>query len=155
MNMISHESGWRVLPLGRIIIIVGIAIGSLAWSACSDVVQERPQASVESDDTESESGKVLHTVDEMPSIVGGMGSIVDKIKYPDVAKQEGIEGRVLVQFVVNENGDVTQPVVIKGVSDSLDEEALRVVRDIKFVPGKQDGQEVKVKLTLPITFKLQ
>lgn len=127
----------------------------IGLTGCSDVVQEvEPNESLQDTGAEAKS-EIMHSIDEMPTIVGGMASIVEKIVYPEGAKADKVEGRVLVQFVVDTNGDVVDPQVIKGVDSRLDEEALRVVREIKFVPGKHEGAPAKVKLTLPITFKLQ
>ena len=64
-------------------------------------------------------------------------------------------GRVILQFIVDENGNVTEPAVVRGIGAGCDEEALRVVREAKFKPGKQRGKAVKVKMSLPITFKLK
>ncbi len=124
---------------------------------CSDVVQNEIEPSAQQEESEAvpEADEVFRVVDEMPTIVGGIQAIVDEIKYPEEAKADGIEGRVLVQFIVDETGNVVSPTVIKGVDPNLDAEALRVVGDTKFVPGKHNGVARKVRLTLPVTFKLQ
>jgi TonB family protein len=94
-------------------------------------------------------------VEEMPELVGGMAAIQSKVTYPESAVKADVEGRVFVQFVVNEEGDVQDVVVTRGVSSDLDEEAVRVVSEAKFTPGMQDGEPVKVRLSIPITFKLK
>jgi TonB family protein len=71
-----------------------------------------------------------------------------------MARRAGIEGRVYVQFIVNENGDVEEPRVIRGIGGGADEEALRAVRDAKFKPGVQRGRPVRVQYSLPVVFKL-
>lgn len=68
--------------------------------------------------------------------------------------QANIEGRVIVQFVINKEGDVTQPVVLRGIGGGCDEEALRVIKLAKFRPGMQRGKPVPVKYTIPILFKM-
>ena len=78
-----------------------------------------------------------------------------QIRYPQSARQAGIEGRVILQFIVDEQGRVTDTKVIRGISDDCDEEALRVVSQAQFRPGKQRNKNVKVKMSLPVTFKLE
>lgn len=94
-------------------------------------------------------------VEEMPELIGGIQSIQEKIKYPDVARQAGIEGLVIIQFVVNEQGKVEDPKVIRGIGGGCDEEAIRVIKDARFKPGKQRGQPVRVQYSLPVFFKLK
>ena len=103
--------------------------------------------------TESD-GEVFMIVENMPELIGGLASIQQNIKYPDIAMKAGIEGRVFVQFVVDENGEVQEPVVVRGIGGGCDEEAVRAVSLAKFRPGRQKGQAVKVKMSIPITFKL-
>ncbi|MEM8484088.1 MAG: TonB family protein [Bacteroidota bacterium] len=100
------------------------------------------------------SGEVFMIVEEMPVLIGGLAGIQALINYPDAAKAEGIEGRVFVQFVVDTNGQVTDPVIVRGIGAGCDEEALRAVSQARFVPGRQRGQVVKVKMSLPVTFRL-
>jgi protein TonB len=99
--------------------------------------------------------EIFVIVEQMPDLIGGLGELQSKIKYPEIAKKAGVEGRVIVQFVVNEQGNVEDPVVVRGIGAGCDEEAIRAVRDAKFKPGKQRGKNVKVKMSLPITFKLK
>ena len=76
------------------------------------------------------------------------------MKYPDIARKAGVEGRVIVTFVVNEVGNVVSPTITRGIGADLDLEAIRVLSETKFNPGRQDGKPVRVKMTLPIVFKL-
>ena len=76
------------------------------------------------------------------------------IQYPEIARKASVEGRVIVQFVVNEQGNVEDVVVARGIGAGCDEEAVRVVSEAKFTPGMQDGKAVPVRMTLPITFKI-
>ena len=103
---------------------------------------------------EPDSTDVYMIVEEMPKLQVGLQAVQDRIRYPEIAKKAGIEGRVFVQFVVDEEGEVTGAEVAKGVHEALDAEALRMVRTLRFEPGQQDGEPVKVKMTLPFTFKL-
>ena len=78
-----------------------------------------------------------------------------KLKYPSQARRMGIEGKVFIQFVVGKDGEITEVKVIRGVGAGCDEEAARVIKSSpKWTPGKQRGQAVKVRMVLPITFKL-
>lgn len=93
-------------------------------------------------------------VEQMPELIGGMQSIMKNVDYPELAKKAGIEGRVYIQFVVDEDGKVINPRVIKGIGGGCDVEALNAVKQVKFTPGYQDGKPVKVQLSLPVVFKL-
>jgi len=93
-------------------------------------------------------------VEQMPELVGGISAIQSQIRYPEMARVAGIQGRVFVQFIVNERGEVENPVVVRGIGGGCDEEALRVVRDAKFRPGLQRGRPVRVQYSLPIVFVL-
>lgn len=104
--------------------------------------------------------EIFQVVEEMPEFPGGMGELMkflgNNIKYPAVAQENGIQGRVIIQFVVEKDGSVANPVVAKGVDPALDKEALRVVKSMpKWKPGKQRGKAVRVKYTVPVTFRLQ
>ena len=97
--------------------------------------------------------------DKMPEYPGGVPAMMkflsSNVKYPVEAQKNAISGRVIVQFVVMEDGTLSQAKVIRGVDPLLDEEALRVVKEMpKWTPGKQRGKEVRVKYTVPIAFKL-
>lgn len=82
--------------------------------------------------------------------------IAKSIKYPVIAQENGIQGRVICAFVVNRDGSVVDAEVLRGVDPSLDKEALRVIGTMpKWTPGKQRGKPVRVKYTVPITFRLQ
>jgi len=94
-------------------------------------------------------------VEEMPELQGGIASLQKKVNYPEMARKAGIEGRVVIQFIVNENGEVEDPHVIRGIGGGCDKEALRVVKEAKFKPGRQRGEPVRVQFSLPITFRLQ
>jgi len=90
----------------------------------------------------------------MPELIGGLVSIQRDINYPEMARRAGIEGKVYIQFIVNENGDVENPRVIRGIGGGADEEALRAVKKAKFKPGVQRGQPVRVQYSLPVVFRL-
>ncbi len=99
--------------------------------------------------------EIFVVVEDPPELIGGIQGLHKKISYPPIAKKAGVEGRVTVQFVVDENGDVRDAVVLRGIGAGCDEEALRAVVASKFKPGRQRGKAVKVKMSLPVTFKLK
>ncbi|MCH2450258.1 MAG: energy transducer TonB [Gracilimonas sp.] len=94
-------------------------------------------------------------VEEMPELIGGMAALQASVKYPEMARRAGIEGRVTVQFVVNEKGEVENPRVIRGIGGGCDEAALEAVRNAKFKPGRQRGRPVRVQYALSINFRLE
>ncbi len=104
--------------------------------------------------------KVFEVVEQMPSFPGGAGALMkylsDNIKYPVVAQENGVQGRVVVSFVVERDGSITDVKVAKSVDPSLDREAMRVVRSMPhWIPGKQNGSAVRVKYNVPVSFRLQ
>ena len=98
--------------------------------------------------------QVFEVVEQMPEPVNGAASVQQRITYPETAKRAGIEGRVLVRFIVDEQGQVQQPVVVRGIGGGADEEALRVIQETTFTPGMQRGHAVPVRMSWPITFRL-
>ena len=104
--------------------------------------------------------KVFDVVEQMPSFPGGQGALMqylaNNIKYPVVAQENGVQGRVVVSFVVERDGSITDVQVVRSVDPSLDREAQRVVKSMpRWIPGKQNGQAVRVKYNVPVSFRLQ
>ncbi len=93
-------------------------------------------------------------VEEMPELIGGLSQLQSEIRYPEMARRAGIQGRVFIQFIVNERGEVESPRVVRGIGGGADEEALRVVSQARFTPGMQRGRPVRVQYSLPITYRL-
>ncbi len=107
-----------------------------------------------------ETSEVFFIVENMPEFPGGELAlrkfIANAIKYPVIAQENGIQGKVYVNFVVDKDGSVTQAKIARGVDGSLDKEALRVVNSLpKWKPGQQRGKPVRVSYTVPISFVLQ
>ena len=94
-------------------------------------------------------------VENMPELIGGLAGLQASITYPEMARKAGIEGRVFLQFIVNERGEVENPRVIRGIGGGCDEEALKAIQKAKFKPGLQRGRPVRVQYNLPVVFKLQ
>jgi len=104
--------------------------------------------------------QVFEFVEQMPEFPGGMEKLnrylSEKIRYPDEARMANVQGRVIVRFVVNENGEISDVKVQRGIGGGCDEEAVRVVKNMpKWKPGKQNGRAVPVYFTLPIAFRLE
>ncbi len=107
-----------------------------------------------------EEEQIFQVVEEMPSFPGGdaecMRFLNKNIKYPTIAQENGIQGRVILQFVVNKDGSIVDVTIARSVDPYLDKEAVRVVKMMpKWKPGKQRGKPVRVKYTLPVMFRLQ
>lgn len=104
--------------------------------------------------------KVFDVVEQMPEFPGGMEALfkymAENMKYPEDAKKQQVEGRVLVQFIVETDGSVSNTEVLKRVFPSLDAEAVRVISGMpKWIPGKQNGKVVRVKYTIPVSFRFK
>ena len=100
--------------------------------------------------------KIFTVAEQMPSFPNVNAWLASHIQYPAVAAENGVQGRVIVKFVVGRDGSVSQAQIVRGVDQSLDREALRVVNSMpKWTPGMNNGQPANVWFTLPITFKLQ
>ena len=109
---------------------------------------------------QAEENKIHEIVEQMPSFPGGMSALMSwlsqNIKYPVIAAENGVKGRVIVQFVVEKDGSITDVQVVKSVDPSLDKEASRVIKSMPhWSPGRQNGSPVRVRYTVPVTFKLQ
>ncbi|HAI76204.1 MAG TPA: energy transducer TonB [Microscillaceae bacterium] len=113
-------------------------------------VEEKPKEEVD---------EVFEIVEDKPEPEGGMEKfykyVAKELKYPASARRMGIEGKVYIQFIVDKDGTLTDVKVVKGISEDCDEEAVRVIKKAPaWKPGKQRGRPVKVKMVIPIVFKL-
>ena len=97
---------------------------------------------------------IFLVVEQQPEMIGGMDALNKVLKYPRQARMMGIEGRVIVEFVVDKEGRVRDPRSIRGLGAGLDEAAVEAVSKMKFKPGMQKGKAVAVRYTLPVVFKL-
>jgi len=128
-------------------------VGGAVLQAKEEIAQPEPPK-------HEEENKVYEVVEQQPSFPGGAGALNswlrDNLRYPVVAQENGISGKVIVQFVVGKDGSISGAKVVRGVDPSLDKEALRVVGSMpKWTPGKQNGASVNVRYTLPVVFRLQ
>lgn len=122
------------------------------WNPNEDAGDPPPPRIVE--DVESEN-IIFVAVEQMPEPIGGISAIQKQIKYPELAKRAGIQGKVYVKAYVDEKGNVFKVELLKGIGAGCDEVAMVAVKNTKFTPGKQRGRAVKVQMTVPINFKLQ
>ena len=112
-------------------------------------------------ETETVVEDVIHvSVEIMPEFPGGTAALMkylsSNIKYPTISQETGSQGKVIVQFVVDKDGSITSPTVVRGVDAYLDKEAIRVISSMpKWRPGVQNGKKVRVKYTVPVVFRLQ
>jgi protein TonB len=126
----------------------------------ADMDEEVEIREVEEEEEEEDEAQVFVIVEDMPVFPGGNAKLQSwinkRVKYPIIAQENGITGRVFISFVVNKVGNVEQVRVVRGVDPSLDKEAVRVIKSMpKWKPGKQRGKAVKVSYTVPINFQLQ
>lgn len=104
---------------------------------------------------EEPESQYLTSVDEMPLPVGGIEDIAKRMKYPEEAKKQAIEGKVLVKLLVDEFGNPQKSSIVKSVHPLLDAEARDVLMKTKFTPGKKEGKAIKVQIIVPISFRLK
>ena len=135
-----------------------LSVKHLDTDNCNVVREYKNEVIVEEKKPELE--QVFTAVEQMPQFPGGDTALTkylsSNINYPIVAAKNGIQGRVVVQFVVTKNGSVGEVKVLRSVDRDLDKEAIRLCKSLpKFIPGKMNGQAVNVWYTMPITFKLQ
>jgi TonB family protein len=152
---ISYRSGCKFDI--QAIISGGAKFARTNVSACAGAVKVRRIDRLRNDEPppgSSTSNEVYVLVEQMPELVGGLAALQSRVRYPEAARSAGIQGRVIAQFVVDETGRVTDPVIVKGISRECDEEVLRVLSESRFRPGKQRGKTVRVKMSLPVTFAL-
>ena len=153
MNKTKTRFGaWKVLaalPVAALLLMVGCKPAAEKTADPEEVLTEV-----------SVPEEVLDVVEVMPEFDGGMEALYaylsSNIQYPEQAKQDGVQGRVIVRFVVESDGSVTNAEVLRGIREDCDQEALRVVQAMpKWKAGMQEGKPVAVHFNLPITFKLQ
>lgn len=145
------------VPNTEIIEDVDIAIDAeLDLGASLDIPPPPPESSDQQEGTKaSEEDDFFIVVEQMPVLIGGMEALQKEVKYPEMALRANIQGRVHVQFIVNEKGEVENPKVLRGIGGGCDEEALRVVSKMKFEPGFQRGRPVRVQYNLPVVFVIR
>ena len=175
MMMKRQTSPWARMKALFVLPVAFVAVAVISCTspkekksdASQEVVQQSQPASVPEiqvvtyapQPKEVEQGEVFLAVEEQPMFPGGMEAMMkflqQNVKYPKEAQEQGKQGRVIVQFVVNKDGSISNDTIVRSVDPLLDAEALRVVRSMpNWTPGKQRGKEVRVRFTLPVTFRL-
>ena len=124
----------------------------------NEVVEEYVAPEIEEEEVVEQ--EIFQIVEEMPSFPGGEAKLLEyvakNVKYPQIARESGIKGRVFISFVVEPDGSVSNVKVLRGIGGGCDEEAMRVVKSMpKWKPGKQRGKAVRVSYMLPVNFQLQ
>ena len=124
------------------------------------VTIKKPEGQANNHEDTAQKGEIFMVAEEQPMFPGGMAELMKylqkEIKYPKEAMEKKIQGRVIVQFVVNKDGSICEDTVVKSVDPQLDAEAIRVIRSMPdWTPGKQKGEPVRVRFTLPVTFRMQ
>lgn len=114
---------------------------------------------IEISEVEPEIEKPYTWVEEMPSFIGGdrelINFLVDNLQYPEIAKRAGVEGKIILTFIVDKSGKIKEVEVLKGIGAGCDEEAMRVINSMpNWNPGKQNGKPVITKINIPVVFKL-
>ena len=132
----------------------------LGFDDFEDPVEIKYRPVVVETENEPVEDEILVTAEKMPEFPGGQASLLKylatRIKYPAIAQENGIQGRVSCSFVVDTDGSLKNIEVIRGIDPSLDREAVRVIREMpKWNPGVQNNMAVAVKYTVPVTFRLQ
>lgn len=153
LSMLEKQKRTNLKAIKLLWLVLAIVV---VFFACSSPSNDAVGAK---GDSNTPNKSVYTSVEKMPSFVGGHEKMVEyltnNIKYPEKSKSEGVAGKVMVNFVIDENGDIIDVKVIKGVNSDLDEEAVRVVSSMpNWIPGENGGEAVKVSMNLPISFSL-
>ncbi|WP_179299491.1 energy transducer TonB, partial [Rubrivirga marina] len=105
-------------------------------------------------DPEPTEPEIFEVAEVQPELIGGLAGLQSRLVYPELAIRAGVEGQVVVQFVVDERGNVIDPVVLRTPNPLLTEAALKAVTESRFTPGQQRGRPVRVRYAVPVTFTL-
>lgn len=120
-----------------------------------DAPMDMPPPPPPEEEEEEEEPELFQVVEDMPEPVGGMEAIYENMEYPEAARRAGVEGRVIIQFIVDENGQVQDPRVVRGIGGGCDEAAIEAIRSVEWTVGRQRGRPVRVQFQLPIMFRIQ
>jgi protein TonB len=126
-----------------------VELASSELDVMEEVAPPPPQSSDEDEDS------YFVAVEDMPQIIGGVEAVARVLQYPDIALRAHVQGRVYILAYVNESGDVTKTEVLKGIGAGCDEAAREAVMKVKFIPGKQRGLPVRVKVSVPVIFRIR
>ena len=148
--------------LGKAVMVAGLSAGLLSLGSCGNEMYDQINTSEEAEGIRGKEPKfeVFEEFEHHPTFPGGVLALIkflsENVKYPEQAKKDSIQGRVACKFVVGEDGSISDITVAKSVHPLLDAEAVRVLSLMpKWIPGEQNGKPIKVKYTLPVTFRLE
>lgn len=119
-----------------------------------DTIELPPPPLLVEDVVEEDEEEIFVIVESMPEIIGGMDALYKEVKYPEIARKAGIEGLVVLQVVINVDGTPSNIEVVKSASAILDEAAITALNKVRFIPGRQRGKNVMVRMNIPIRFRL-
>ncbi len=119
----------------------------------TDVPPPPPAPKMAEDETQEL--EIFVVVEQMPEMIGGAQKVYEYLEYPEIARQAGLEGLVVIQVVVNKEGIPEEPIAVRSGGAVLDKAAIDAVMKLRFIPGKQRGKAVKVRLAIPIRFRLR
>ncbi|AXJ02456.1 TonB family C-terminal domain-containing protein [Cyclonatronum proteinivorum] len=145
LQIIQHTAD----EMGNVLMLIDNGHANRAIAAIESLPPPPPPALNEGD-----SPDLFTVVEQMPEMIGGQMAFYSALRYPEMARQAGIEGRVILQFIVDEQGNVTNPTVVRSAgAGGLDEAALEALSQVRFKPGMQRGRAVKVQMTQPVVFR--
>jgi len=98
--------------------------------------------------------EIFVVVEDMPEMIGGMQNLYKVLKYPEIARLAGIEGKVIIQLLINEDGVPSNPIVLRSAGQILNDAAVEALLQQRFKPGRQRGKAVRVQMAFPVTFQL-
>ena len=158
MMTINKSSRWNQLRALAVVPVIALALLAFA-NPTTETATVQNNVDQQVTKTSDQDKKVYKSVDQMPQFPGGevalMKYLQSEIKYPMNAAKNNIQGRVIVQFVIDKNGEIGEVKVLRSVDEEVDAEAVRVIKSLpKFNPGRQNGEAVSVWYTLPVSFKL-
>ena len=158
-NAVTYQAVLDVMIPGFVEFMSGMAA---VFSELEDDADEAARGDGERDVTLSDGAEPptepdgpFEVVETPPELIGGLEALAAAVVYPEAARREGVEGQVVVQFVVDTDGSVIQPAVLRSPDERLSEAALAAVRSVRFTPGMQDGEAVRVRFAVPVTFRLR
>lgn len=131
-------------------LLIAFAFPARVSADANDFLKEYPFEEVYVDTSE-----VFTVVDVMPEIIGGLPALYKEIKYPRQAVNSGIEGRVFIQFIVETDGSISEPNIMRDLGAGTGDAAIAALENVEFTPGEHQGEKVRVRFSLPVTFKIQ
>ena len=159
MMTINKSSRWNQLRALAVVPVIALALLAFA-NPTTETATVKNNVDQQVSQTTDQDDKVYRSAEQMPQFPGGevalMKYLMTHVQYPENAAKNNIDGRVIVQFVIDKNGEIGEVKVVRSVNEELDAEAVRVIKTLpKFEPGRQNGEPVNVWYTLPVMFKIQ